>query len=279
METRFNKEVQGPKRRRLLREGWQERLPVKPILYGFFIVLALSFLLSSWQPQSTYLGSAEVAQIRANGVLRVGLDENLPGLNRDGIGLEADLARALSNVLFEDPETVQLVPVTRQTIRWLFADGRIDMAFISKTSLSGSAYIASERPFYTDPCVLLCYDPARELAEARIGVLANTEAESLLIAFESEVEPEILILPYAAYYDMMVALRAGTLDALCLPRLQAMRMGDPGLQLHETEIGKIEYHAVARAQNRTLLRLVDELLLLWTRDGTLREYYMTHGLT
>jgi len=277
METRFNKEIKTGKRR-LLREGWQERLPVKPILYGFFAVLAIAFLMSLYQPKSTWLSSAEVAALRARGQLRVGVDENLPGLARDGIGLEADLARGLALAIFEDPEVAQLVPVTRQTVRWQLADNKIDLAFLSKSNIPGSAYIASERAFFTDPCVLLCYDEDMGLEQKCIGVLRGSEAEALLSTFESEVEPEILILPYAAYYDMMVALRAGTLDALCLPRQQALRLGDPALKLHAAVIGEIGYHAVARTENRVLLRLVDELLALWASDGTLREYYAVHGL-
>ena len=280
METRFNKEIKSNKRRfRLLRAGWQERLPIKPLLYGFVVVLLLAIALSFYQPQNTYLGSAEVAAIRAVGALRVGVDENLPGLYRDGIGLEADLARGLSTALFDDAETVRLVPVTRQTVRWLLADGRIDMAFLSVSELPGSAYIASERAFFSEPCVLLCYDAVMPLAEKRIGVLQNTESEVLLEAFESDVEPEILVAPYAAYYDMMVALRAGTLDALCLPRSQALRLGGADLKLHRTTVGQLNYYAVARAENKALLKLVDELLSLWARDGTLLEYYETHELS
>ena len=148
METKFNKTVQKH-RRRLLPNNWQEKLPLRPLLFG--------------------LGMLAVKK----GTLRVGIDENIYGLNQNGTGLEPALSAALSEVIFSSADGCENQTVTRHTVTWQMSEGNIDIAIMSLEKLSGKSYIATETPFYRDPCVIMGYAiPAREdLGEKRIAVL------------------------------------------------------------------------------------------------------------
>ena len=59
METKFNKKVQKKHRRRLLPDNWQERLPLRPVLFllGMLLLLFLAVLIN--QPADSYLNNAD----------------------------------------------------------------------------------------------------------------------------------------------------------------------------------------------------------------------------
>lgn len=272
METKFNKKVQKH-RRRLIREGWQEKLPVRPFLYLVIGVLLLTLAVLVNQPGNATLNSAEIDVLRSKGVLRIGVDEELYGLHVNGRGLEASLSEKLCATVFESDDRCELIPVTRQTAQWKMEDGMIDLAVMSLASFSGKTYLATEMPFYTDQCVLLGYKELPSLHEAQIAVLKNTAAYSLLCTYQEDVENGLVIRPYAAYYDMLVALRAGTVDAVCLPRTVAMTYREKDMILLSQSIGAIEYHVIGKQEDKALLELMDSLLVQWAKDGTLRGWY------
>ena len=87
METKFNKKVQKH-HRRLLPDNWQEKLPLRPLLFllGMLLVVFVAILVN--QPADSYLNNAEIDVLRRKGTLRVGVDENVYGLNQNGAGLE-----------------------------------------------------------------------------------------------------------------------------------------------------------------------------------------------
>ena len=71
METKFNKTVQKH-RRRLLPNNWQEKLPLRPVLFllGTLLLLFVTILVN--QPADSYLNNAEIDVLRKKGTLRLG---------------------------------------------------------------------------------------------------------------------------------------------------------------------------------------------------------------
>lgn len=276
METKFNKKVQKH-RRRWFREDWQEKLPVRQVF--LFAALLLLVLLILWinEPSLSALHNADLDLVRAKGSLHIGVDENLFGLNVQGQGLEDELAAALSRFLFEDTESCQTVGVTRQTAQWKMADGLIDLAAVSMSGFSSREYTATTVPFYTDAVVLVGYG-IQPLSEKRVAALKDTDAYKVLTRYQQDEEPTLSVLPYAAYYDMLVALRAGTVDYCAMPRTAALTFMDEDMRLCPGNIGTVQYHLVAPASEKALLSLLDALLVQWAQDGTLRAWYEKYDL-
>ena len=279
METKFNKKVQKH-RRRLLPDNWREKLPVRPVLFGLGMLLLIFVAILVNQPADSYLNNAEIDVLRKKGTLRVGVDEKIYGLNVNGAGLEPALCDALSEVIFNSADGCELQTVTRHTAAWQMSEGNVDILVMSLNKLSGKNYLVTETPFYRDPCVLMGYElPARaDLNEKRIAVLHDTDAYTVLSEYQEEVENGIDILSYAAYYDMLVALRAGTVDAVCMPRSQAITHREKAMVLSDYALGTIDYRIIGTSEQKDLLSLIDSQLLTWANDGTLRAWYEAYDL-
>ena len=279
METKFNKTVQKH-RRRLLPDNWQEKLPVRPVLFllGMLAVILVAILVN--QPADSYLNNAEIDVLRKKGTLRVGIDENVYGLNQNGVGLEPALSAALSQVIFNSADGCETQTVTRHTVTWQMSEGNIDIAIMSLEKLSGKAYLATETPFYRDPCVLMGYDiPARaDLGGKRIAVLHDTAASEVLSRYQQDEENALVIVTYAAYYDMLVALRAGSVDAVCMPRSVALSHREKAMVLSRYALGTVDYHVIGTSEEKDLLSLIDSQLIEWASDGTLRAWYEAYDL-
>ena len=279
METKFNKKVQKH-RRRLLPDNWQERLPLRPLLFllGTLLLLFVAILVN--QPADSYLNNAEIDVLRRKGTLRVGIDEDVYGLNQRGVGLEPALCSALSQVIFNSTDGCETKTVTRHTVAWQMSEGNIDIAIMSLEKLSGKNYLSTETPFYRDPCVLLGYGVPNQadLGGKRIAALHDTAAYDVLSQYQTNVENDLVIVPYAAYYDMMVAVRAGSVDAACMPRSAALSHRDKAMVLSGYALGTVDYRVIGTNEQKDLLSLIDSQLVRWANDGTLRSWYEAYDL-
>ncbi len=279
METKFNKKVQKH-HRRLLPDNWQEKLPLRPVLFllGMLLVVFVAILVN--QPADSYLNNAEIDVLRRKGTLRVGVDENVYGLNQNGAGLEQALCSALSEVIFNSTDGCETKAVTRHTVAWQMSEGNIDVVIMSLDKLTGKGYLSTETPFYRDPCVLMGYTVPKkaDLAQKRIAVLHDTAACDVLTKYQQDEENALEIVPYAAYYDMLVAVRAGSVDAACMPRTMALSHRDKGMVISGYALGTVEYHVIGTNEQKDLLSLIDSQLIAWANDGTLRKWYETYDL-
>lgn len=279
METKFNKKVQKH-HRRLLPDNWQDKLPLRPVLFGLGMLAVILVAILVNQPADSYLNNAEIDVLRRKGTLRVGIDENIYGLNQNGVGLEPALCGALSQVIFNSADGCETKTVTRHTVAWQMSEGNIDIAIMSLNGLSGKSYLATETPFYRDPCVIMGYTipPREELADKRIAVLHDTASYTVLSRYQQDEENGLAIVTYAAYYDMLVALRAGSVDGVCMPRSVALSHRDKAMVLSNYTLGTVDYHVIGTSEEKDLLSLIDSQLVRWANDGTLRSWYEAYDL-
>ena len=276
METKFNESLK-PKKRPLLRPGWQERLPIKPILVTGAVLLLLAVLILVNRPAESVLNSAEMDVIKSAGVLRVGVDSGIEGLYQSGKGYEKALCEALSMRVFDSTEGLSVVPTERYAAPWRMNDGEIDLAIMSMQEFPEEGYAHSTVPFFVDTCVLLGYTSFDSLAGKTIAVLQETPSETLLYDYLEKVEPELVVRVFADNYAMRVALRAGTVDAVCLPKTVAKSWHESRTEILPYVIGKIPYYAIAK-KDSVLLDLCDELFYDWQRDGTFAAWGKEYGV-
>ncbi len=276
METKFNEELK-PKKKRLLRPGWQERLPIKPILAAAVVILFVAVLVLINRPAASVLSNPELDVIKSAGVLRIGVDENIPGLFANGDGYEKAVADELATLIFGHTEGVSFVPVDRYTAPWRMSDGELDLVLMSMQEFPQEAFQSGTVPFFTDPCVILAYEPFASLRGKTVAVLENTPSETLLDKYLESVEPEMVVHPAADYYSMRVMMRAGTVDAVCLPRSVAASWHEARTQILSFDIGKIPYYAIAK-RDSVLLEVCDAFFYDWQRDGTFQNWGAQYGV-
>ena len=276
METRFNQSLK-PKKKHLLRPGWQERLPIKPFLVATVAVLLLTVLVLINRPTESVLSSAELDVVKSAGVLRVGVDSDLNGLYQNGDGYERAVAEGLAMLLFGNTEGVSLVPVDRYAAPWRMSDGEIDLAIMSMQEFPEEGFARSKVAFFTDDCVLLGYESFESLAGRTVAVLQETPSETLLDTYLEKNEPEMVIRRAADYYSMRVMLRAGSVDAVCVPRSVALSWRESRTKILPVTVGKIPYYAIAK-KDSVLLELCNEVFYDWQRDGTFAAWGKQYGV-
>lgn len=276
METKFNESLK-PKKRHLLRPGWQQRLPIKPILFAVAAILLLTVLVLINRPTDTVLNSAELDVVKSTGVLRVGVDADVFGLYQNGSGYEKAVAEQLATLIFGNTEGLTIVPTERYAAPWRMNDGEIDLAIMSMQQFPEEGYEHSTVPFFTDSCVLLGYTSFDSLKGRTIAVLQETPAEKLLYDYLEKIEPELVVHLAADYYAMRVMLRAGTVDAVCIPRTVALTWHESRAEILPYEIGKIPYYAIAK-KDSVLLTLCSEVFADWKRDGTFETWGEQYGV-
>ena len=276
METKFNEDLQ-PKKRRLFRPGWQEKLPIKPILVATVVVLLLTVLMLINRPTATVLSSPELDVIRSAGVLRVGVDTDIEGMYKNGAGYEKAVAEKLATLIFGDTEGLSLVEVDRYTAPWRMNDGELDLVLMSMPKFLQDGYEVSEVPFFVDRCVILAYEPFDSLANKTIAVLENTASETLIKDYVKSTEPTLSIHLCADYYSMRVMLRAGTVDGACLPRTVAASWHESRTRILSFDLGALPYYAIAK-KDSVLLDLCSEVFYDWRLDGTFSEWGREFGV-
>lgn len=275
METKFSQPV--PKKSKFrLRPGWQDRLPVRPLLLVAAFAVLLTLLILVNQPRSRVLNSAEIEMVRSTGVLRIGVDDGIGGLYQNGKGLETEIGLALGEAVFNSMDGITFVPCTRYSALWRMYDGYIDLALLSMQSFDNDNYARNTVPFYTEDCVLMGYEE-RPLEHLRIAVLNGTQSEEIAYRILDQDEPELVIVPCADYYSMMVKLRAGSVDAVCMPRTVSREYRERGMVIYTRPIGTLSYYAIAPSGS-ILLELCDEMFTEWTEDGTMRKWQEENGL-
>ena len=276
METKFNEQLQ-PKKKRLLRPGWQEKLPIKPVLAATVVVLLLTVLVLINRPTATVLSSPELDVVRSNGVLRVGVDTDLEGMYKNGSGYERAVAEQLATLIFGDTEGLSLTEVDRYTAPWRMNDGELDLVLMSMPKFLQDGYEVSTVPFFVDRGVILAYESFESLAGKTIAVLENTASETLLKDYVKSTAPTLTVHPCADYYSMRVMLRAGTVDGACLPRTVAASWHESRTMILPFEIGALPYYAIAK-KDSVLLDLCNEVFYDWRLNGTFSEWAREFGV-
>ena len=76
---------------------------------------------------------------------------------------------------------------------------------------------------------------------------------------------------------MLVMLRAGAVDAVCVPETVVPTLWEAGMKRYEGNIGTIPYHAISE-QGHVLSDLCSELFWDWQADGTFENWYRENGL-
>lgn len=232
--------------------------------------------------------AADLETIKARGHLVVGVREHWRPLafrtpEGELAGLEVDLARELSQTIFNTPETVVLKPLSHQErIPALLADD-VDLIIAGLTVTTGRRRLVHfSLPYYLDGAGLLVADPAwqraSQLQGATLGVL---QGSSTLATLRYHL-PGANLLPLATYPEGFAALAGGQIDALAadLSVLVGWQQQQQGYRLLPDQLS-VEPLAIALPkgqQFQSLHRLVNQTLDDWYNSGWLAQRIEFWGL-
>ena len=299
---------QKQKGRRLITFKGEEGKRPRRILAGVCAFILLIFILRAMRMEPSLMASAEVATVHDNGVLRVGVRTDMPGMALDGEGLEVELATILAERILSYDEdwtgfqdAVELVPVTAMSVGSKLNDGSIDVA-IAMMPRGGSSSYAYSTAYYVDTCrfVTRLGEENRPIKDMTIGWLQSATVSGMYVptsCFNSilnaylEAHPEDGLITkfkfnddditytYASYDELFAALLAGKVDAIVLSDLYLDKYAEQyAVGRSDTVLGTISYSVATSTSTPALASIADMVLSDLRESGALMALYAKYGL-
>jgi putative glutamine transport system substrate-binding protein len=260
------------------------RKPAAFALPLFFLVL---FLLNCAASREK---SPQIKAIRKRGVLRVGVETNVPGVGylapETGIleGLEIDLARVVAKELVKDENAIQFIPVSPQIRGPLLDNGEVDMiiALFTITEERRNRYNFTS-PYYVDKVGVLVrkdteFGNLEDMDGRIIGVLRTSTSQA---ALEKEAARRGLSLKYeefASHPETMAALLAGRVDAFAIDRIILLGYLDDQTVLLDEGFESQSYGIATRLNQDALAAYLDSIVSAMRKDGRLEALHVKWGL-
>lgn len=280
----------------------------RQFLIGAGAVVLLLLLANALRVEPSLMASAEVATVHDNGVLKVGVRTDIPGMSLEGEGLEYALAELLGEKILSADEkwdkrqdAVKFIPVTPMTASAKLTDGTVDMLFCMMPK-GGSSSFAYSSSYYDDPCrfVFRKGEGQRSVKNITVGFLQSASTSGLYVPtgiYETMVDnyveahpddglittykynDDTIDLSYASYDELFDALRDGEVDAIVLNDLMLNKLDSKGeFDRSEVILGNISYAAATSTATPALTSLMDVLLDDLRDGGTLEALYLRYGL-
>ncbi len=256
-------------------------------LGGGFLLVLLLLLLSREEPQ--LMSSPEILAIQDRATLRVGVRNDVPGLNGPEGGLEQALAEALAARVLPDADPdsrLELIEVNTMTMGAKLDDGSVDAVIAMAAAPMAAKYYYSD-PYYQDPCLLitLANAPAFQLQNMEIGVVQSNSVrnnpELSLVESYLVTHPSLGLRTrtYASYPDMLEALARGEIRAAAMVEsCIGLYQEEYGVVSVDFSFGTVDY-AICSPSDASALASVGSLLLQDLEEsGGLQSLYQANGL-
>lgn len=255
-------------------------VPALPLVPGEWL-----YTMADLPATTTEESPSVLAELRANGMMRVGVHYDLPPLGYlDDTGkiqgFEIDLVREFARRWFGDVEALALVRVTPDTAIPLLQAGQVDLvAAALPYTWPNEATIDFSLPYYADSLGVLV--PATEppttltaLHQRPLAVVGTVGARTqATILFDDTIQPQLL--PFQEYRAAEHALLAGQVDGLLgsttvLARSQSQY---PDLQLLAEQRRSQTYGIGIPASDHQMRDLVNLTLQVMKLDGAYDNIY------
>lgn len=282
-------------------QGKKLRIVLYAIAAMFFLVLAANL----FRPKVQLENTAEIIRIRDQGVLTVGVMDDMLGFSYNGEGLEIELARLFAEYLLPDTNrdaAVKFETVTDKTAVTMLSDGSVDVV-LALMKKGGSSRFSYSYPYYSDDCMVALHKNSSEkpLNEMLIGYVQGSASETTLKKYISEHETKVeqsLIdkllkrekeLPddavtfetkaFASYPDMLLALENGRVEGAVLAGVYFNKYKDEyDLTMHSTVLGKIDYALACASDSPAIAQLADMFIYDLRESGELDALIKKYGI-
>lgn len=251
-------------------------------------ILAFILVFAMMMSFSACGGNSEVTveDIRARGVLRVGVKDSLVGMGYlnpetgEYEGLEIDIATLIAEEMGVEVEFLVVTPTTRLQ---MIDSGDIDISLSNFT-------ITEERkmsyhfsaPYYTDAVgVMVLKDSGisslADLDGKTVGVtMSSTSAQSLKNYLGEGYE--LSFNEFDDHAAIKLALSAGAVDAHCVDTVVLSSYMDDTTVILDERFAAQPFGVVSKLSNVSLNAYIDELIEKWLADGSIEALRIRNGL-
>ena len=231
---------------------------------------------------STASGGA-LDQIKANGVLKVGVKADVPGFGLQNTstgefeGFEIDLAKKLAEAILGDANAISLQAVTAKTRGPLLDTGELDMVIATFTITEERKLTYNfSQPYYTDAVKLMVKKDSgitglKDMDGKTIGVAQSATSREILQAAADELGINVSFNEYPTYPEIKTALDSGRVDCFSVDgSILAGYVDDTTVILDETYAPQ-EYGVTTRLDATDLAEFVDDFVGQLKESGELDE--------
>ncbi len=238
---------------------------------------------SSSAAESSAASSGVLDQIKANGVLKVGVKADVPGFGLQNTstgefeGFEIDLAKKLAEAILGDPEAISLQAVTAKTRGPLLDTGELDMVIATFTITEERKLTYNfSQPYYTDAVKLMVKKDSgitglKDMDGKTIGVAQSATSREILQAAADELGIKVSFNEYPTYPEIKTALDSGRVDCFSVDgSILGGYVDDTTVILDETYAPQ-EYGVTTRLDATDLAEFVDDFIGQLKESGELDE--------
>jgi putative glutamine transport system substrate-binding protein len=227
---------------------------------------------------------AAVAAIKARGVLKVGVKEDVPGFGLVDTatgkyaGLEIEIAKLIAKDIFGDETKVQFTAVTAATRGPLLDNGDIDMVIATFTIKPDRLETYNfTTPYYTDAVAMLVKKDSgitqlTDLAGKQIGVAMSATSKAAITEAAAAVGVTLTdanFSEFATYPEIKAALDSKRVDVFSVDGSILTGYVDDTTVILDARFSPQEYGIATKKQNTELATYVDNLVKGWLSDGTI----------
>lgn len=279
--------------------------PFRIALFAIAGLVLIVFATNALKPTVQLRNTAEIREICEEGVLTVGVRNDIPGFSENGEGFEIELARLFADYLSPDSGddvSIEYVTISDKTASNKLSDGSVDAVFAlmqngAKKSCSYSY------PYFTDTCyaVMTRNVANKPLNELKLGYVQNTSSESILrkyvSAHETKVERSLLdkllkrsvelppdaitfnTIGFASYPDLLLALRNGHIDVASVPGVFLKKYAPEfSFELYPESFGEIEYCVATSSDSPAIAELANMFIYALNQNGDMGRLLQKYGL-
>jgi polar amino acid transport system substrate-binding protein len=250
----------------------------------FFALLSIASI-SNWS-RAAQAGTLKEIQQRRK--LIVAVKDNLPLFGfRDGAGnlqgLEIDIARKLATEIFNNTESVQLIPVANQDRLKVAIDSTVDLTIARVTiTATRSRVVDFSRYYYLDGTGIITNQANiktnSDLVGKKVAILNN----STTIATLQYIIPQAKLVGVDSYQQAQELLATGKVSAVAADRslLIGWRKTDSSYHLFPDKLSTEALGIVIPKgmQYDPLRQLVDRSIERWQTEGWLQQRIQYWGL-
>ncbi len=251
----------------------------------FFALIAIASIDICWQNIAQAGTLKEIQQRRK---LVVAVKDNSPPLgfrdrDRNLRGLEIDIARKLAEDIFNQPDEIELIPVTNQDRLKVVIDGTVDIT-IAKVTITPnrSRVVDFSSSYYSDGTGVITSQAKivknRDLVGKKVAVLNNSST----IASLQYIIPEAQLVGVDSYQQAQDLLATGKVTAIAADRslLVGWVQANPNYHLLPDRLSVEALGIVIPKGTKylPLLDLVNRSIASWHASGWLEQRIRYWGL-
>ncbi|MFZ5975039.1 MAG: substrate-binding periplasmic protein [Bacillota bacterium] len=226
-------------------------------------------------------------ELMNRGILRIGVSGDMPklGVETDGEvqGLEADLAKRITQDIFGKSSVPMLIPYSARTREYALQNGDVDLLIcrMSNADASEGTYIYSD-PYFIDAVSFMAKNgenmTLEDLSGKKVACIYKSAAQT---DFVNEVKKRGLtlqVLEYASYPEAMEALQKGSVDAFAEYTLVLNKYLKTGYSMSADRFAPQELCVAALPEDKELMQQVQKTLQAMEQSGQLGALRKKWGL-